>query len=135
MSAHTPGPWFVMEQGFTTKPGPWRAPTVYATDDELRYIAVCACADFANGVNATDNLANARLIAAAPDLLDALEVLLIDRVLCAESATHGGPIMDAHNAIVKATGREPRALALVRGAQRREATPQSPATKGRGEKV
>ena len=68
---HTPGPWHVAESGFSRR-GLWSAPTVYATDDELRYVAVCACADELNFHRATDNLANARLIAAAPDLLDAL---------------------------------------------------------------
>jgi hypothetical protein len=75
MNKHTQGPWVVMPKGFA-KSGLWQAPTVYATDDELRYVAVCACADFANGANVTDNLANAHLISAAPDLLEALEAVV-----------------------------------------------------------
>lgn len=39
----TDGPWHTMDDGFA-RSGLWSAPTVYATDDELRYIAVCACA-------------------------------------------------------------------------------------------
>jgi hypothetical protein len=70
---HTPGPWHVANEGFARK-GLWSAPTVYATDDDLRYVAVCACADELNFHSATDNLANAHLIAAAPDMLAALRV-------------------------------------------------------------
>ena len=63
---HTPGPWHIKENGFVTQR---RCPTVYATDDELRYIAFCS--DSLNIVP-TDNLANARLIAASPDLYQSL---------------------------------------------------------------
>jgi len=62
MGKATPGPWFVMPEGFGDRT---RSPTVYATDDELRYVAKCD--DYANIVP-TDNLANATLIAAAPDM-------------------------------------------------------------------
>lgn len=63
---HTPGPWHVMEDGFGKVHS---HPTVYATDDELRYIATCA--DYAT-IEKTNNLANARLIAAAPEMLEIL---------------------------------------------------------------
>jgi hypothetical protein len=105
VSAHTPGPWFVSEKGFS-RSGLWSAPTVYAADDDLRYIAVCACADELNFHSATDNLANARLIAAAPELLAALRECA-DRLsvhiahsedLCAH--------MKAVEAIAKATGED-----------------------------
>jgi hypothetical protein len=78
---HTEEPWMVNEKGFSTK-GLWSAPTVYAADDELRYVAVCACADHMNFHSATDNLANAKRIAAcvnacagiSTDTLEKLEV-------------------------------------------------------------
>jgi hypothetical protein len=55
---HTKEPWRVMEKGFGNKE---HFPTVYATDDELRYI--CTCQDFCN-ITPTDNLANAKRIVA-----------------------------------------------------------------------
>lgn len=63
----TPAPWHVAERGFSRR-GLWSAPTVYFTDNELRYVAVCACADELNFGRPTDNLANARLIALAPEM-------------------------------------------------------------------
>jgi hypothetical protein len=53
-------PWHVIETGFSRRgDGP---PTVYAADDELRYIAVC---DDKWNITLTDNLANAKFIAHA----------------------------------------------------------------------
>jgi hypothetical protein len=69
---HTPGPWLVSLEGFARKG--WAAcPTVYACDSDLRYIAFCN--DDMTVGEPTDNEANARLIAAAPCLLDALQRL------------------------------------------------------------
>lgn len=62
-TGHTPGPWYVMEEGFRKNA---KIPTVYSPGDELRFI--CECRDSLN-IIPTDNLANARLIAAAPRLL------------------------------------------------------------------
>ena len=55
---HTKEPWDVLEQGFGVKNEGY--PTVYATDEELRYIAKCA--DTFNIYEPTDNIANARRI-------------------------------------------------------------------------
>jgi hypothetical protein len=70
----TEGPWHVNPDGFESK---WKYPTVYATDDELRYITDCR--DFLNFDVATPNLANAELIAeyrtAAPELARACQQL------------------------------------------------------------
>jgi hypothetical protein len=71
MKGYTQGPWHVMEDGFEKSGRGY--PSVYATDDELRYIAKCA--DFCN-INSTDNLANACLISAATDLLEACKKAL-----------------------------------------------------------
>ena len=62
----TPGPWHINPKGFGNVSD---HKTVYATDGELRYVAICE--DFAN-MRPTNNGANARLIAAAPELLEAL---------------------------------------------------------------
>lgn len=70
---YTNGPWHAIE-GNPRSRGMLRYPTVYATDNDLRYI--CHCADTFNFHEVTDNLANARLIAAAPCLLEALTRLL-----------------------------------------------------------
>jgi hypothetical protein len=75
MTTFTLGPWHVMENGFSRK-GLWSAPTVYAADDELRYIAICACADDMNVFSATDNIANAHLISSAPDMYGALKAII-----------------------------------------------------------
>jgi hypothetical protein len=67
---HTPGPWLVSLDGFARKG--WAAcPTVYACDSDLRYIAFCN--DDMTVGEPTDNEANARLIAAAPELLEAAQ--------------------------------------------------------------
>lgn len=70
MSAWTKGPWLVSERGFGKKD----CITVYAADDELRYIAFCQ--DFLNFETVTDNLANAHLIAQAPAMYEALEKMV-----------------------------------------------------------
>lgn len=93
MSGHTPGPWFV---GGETDHGEFlicsdARPTICAVDPGAREWCTHA---------------NARLIAAAPDLLDALQLILPDAL-----ASHvGGPdtearINAARAAITKATGR------------------------------
>jgi hypothetical protein len=55
----TPGPWHNSADDFSLRR---KYPTVYATGDELRYIATCA--NFVNRIP-TDNSANAAFIAAA----------------------------------------------------------------------
>jgi len=66
MSAHTPGPWFV-PQSFGTQ-------YVEARIDSGRLQEVAACGPTQEP---TQQYANARLIAAAPALLEALEDLLM----------------------------------------------------------
>lgn len=62
MSAHTKGPWrlFVGEQG------------AFVIEDENNIAVLCQRADWPH--RAEESKANGRLIAAAPDLLDALKV-------------------------------------------------------------
>lgn len=72
----TSGPWFLMLDGFSNKP-PANCPTVYATDEELRYIACFR--DVSISGAATPNVANATFTAHARDdipyLLDRVAVL------------------------------------------------------------
>jgi len=72
----TPGPWFLSENGFSRKRN---CPTVYAIDEELRYIAFCD--DRFNFTEETPNLFNAHLIANAPEWLRFLlnELELVNR--------------------------------------------------------
>jgi len=85
---HTPGPWQI---------GNFDPNTVFDCDGEKR-----GCSPIATMQGtAAERKANARLIAAAPDLLDALVKML-------DVWEHGGttpyPIAEARAAIKKATG-------------------------------
>jgi len=63
-SAHTPGPWYVYEDA---------RPIVMATKSDNKYdISELCCDDLTTGEIA----ANARLIAAAPDLLEQAKALI-----------------------------------------------------------
>jgi hypothetical protein len=85
-SAHTPGPWHVHENGY----GVFFADS--QTNGSVAKIADKECA-----------LANARLIAAAPELLETLESI----VACAEaSASTASWIPTAKAAIRKARGEQ-----------------------------
>jgi hypothetical protein len=67
---HTPGPWniFRREQG--------RGYAVYATDDELRYVAICQDLPAHDDHQPTNDKANAQLIAASPRMLAFIETFL-----------------------------------------------------------
>ena len=62
MSKHTPGPWENAKPVY-----PWQGPIVVVDDD----VPICYVDD--NTHDDATALANARLIAAAPDMLEALE--------------------------------------------------------------
>ena len=91
MTKHTEGPWYVGS-------GTYECRNIYSvasvTDDEgFTYQPIVATAED-DGIDCWD--ANARLIAAAPDLLDALEYLV---------SLGGGDCLDmARAAIAKARG-------------------------------
>ena len=96
MSKYTPGPWFVDRHG---------APTVYAESlnggGMLQEVAACGSTEVW-----THQEANARLIAAAPELLEALQSIV--RSLSDQDdeglIEHAEPMIAARAAIAKALG-------------------------------
>ena len=82
----TSGEWIASPEEFTTE---WRV-------DAGRW-GISICADFPGDGNVE---ANARLIAAAPDLLQALQLLLI----VVDAPDDDPDIVRAKNAVAKATG-------------------------------
>jgi hypothetical protein len=94
MSKHTPGPWLF-------EPAPHGAFDICKDPNSLgRYMVIATRGP--HDVRAAEMHANARLIAAAPDLLEALQGLLVavQRSVCEGS----GPAQEAaHAAIAKAT--------------------------------
>ena len=93
MTDHTPGPWHVIEARGSH--------SIDSVDVRVAKVA-------RNGVDDVEGEANARLIAAAPDLLEALYLLVVD-VRVAEVDKDGGMrfserIRHAEAAIAKATG-------------------------------
>lgn len=96
----TPGPWYVMKGGFGERPD---HSTVYATGDELNFIATCA--DFAT-IKPVNNLANARLIATAPEMLEALIDMVKAQERYCEFHNSNKNILNQRIAIIeKATGK------------------------------
>jgi hypothetical protein len=95
MSAHTPGPWFVVED---ENCGRWIFPNKdgrgFAQDGS--YLAICA--EVIGG-------ANARLIAAAPDLLAALKAAIEDAGWAYASFCRCEVCEQVRAAIAKAEGR------------------------------
>jgi hypothetical protein len=99
VSGHTPGPWHVGGiGGATAKAGKTDARRVWAADAA----AVCDISTrrLLGAKSAPEEDANARLIAAAPELLEALEIAL--RYVRSEGS--GQEIEQCIDAIAKATG-------------------------------
>ena len=96
---HTPGPWYV---GSGTHEGRNIYSVASVTDDEgFTYQPIVASAED-DGIKCWD--ANARLIAAAPDLLAALDALLLRYVMAI--GNEGIECHQARAAIRKATGEQ-----------------------------
>lgn len=102
---HTPGPWT-----FDTKRSPARLVAgnsaalamVYLTDPETKK-------------RSAEHLANARLIAAAPELLEALEALYVQEDWEGEDIDPASPIGKARAAIASARGEPAESTASARG--------------------
>ena len=103
MNAHTPGPWFIDEE---TRPS--EICTVHQTDNEQRWVYVRGALGYWSADGA-ENMANARMIAAAPDLLEALQKL-VEACTDSNDACYGTLSTSfvanlAESAIAKATGK------------------------------
>jgi hypothetical protein len=99
MRQHTPGPWFQFDEGGTTY-----ASVVWGPEGP-GYGAVAYCSPYSSPTD--KDIANARLIAAAPDLLDALNGLLdgLDENRCGLTEGQWSKlILAAWDAIAKAKG-------------------------------
>ncbi len=92
---HTPGPWGHFPNGIGTQD---TAPKIVHLGDELEIVALVP--RDGNLMYEQDHVANAHLIAAAPDLLAALELAVRHGVIQAD--TYTGSV--AHRAIAKARG-------------------------------
>lgn len=85
-TTHTPGPWYQLSSG------------IYKDVGDHRYlIAECGCWD-------TETLSNARLIAAAPDLLTVLQELQESAAYWSEYDVPLGIADRINAAVAKATG-------------------------------
>lgn len=116
--AHTPGPWFVLnDTDVFTDLGAANALGIHADDSDGWHIADCSMgATLVGGecveMDYAERQANARLIAAAPDLLVALEQLVSDYERGIHVEFGGSPWLKekleeldyARAAIAKATG-------------------------------
>lgn len=89
-SEYTPGPWVAQEDGYAVRSEEWLIGTPDGRPDE---VAVCSKRD-------------AALIAAAPDLLEALIAITnqLERIGDTREHKDGAFIRDARAAIAKATG-------------------------------
>jgi hypothetical protein len=69
MSNYTPGPWIINTAGSATKCEPFKTTEIYVYAPETQD-DTAICADIIDPVTQEPSEANARLISAAPDLLD-----------------------------------------------------------------
>ena len=102
MSHHTPGPWEVLEgkPGFGVNRAHLRVIVRQPDSFVPLYVADCI-----REGSLDETRANARLIAAAPELLAALRNLLADATaLGIDDSPFSGVAIEARNAIAKATG-------------------------------
>ena len=94
MSKHTPGPWRIERQNPSPTTGEWMVSG--AKPGYLAEVRDCGSGD---------EQANARLIAAAPDLLEALTALVgLARMRAAPLGDYVSALAVADAAIAKATG-------------------------------
>lgn len=101
MAEFTPGPW-IQGQKDSFK----RHLSVFAHSEKIgRASRLIDCAPgFSHDFTEEEKTANARLVAAAPDLLQALEMLVKSYELFVHDAHEEIEVINAHNIIKKATG-------------------------------
>lgn len=101
MTKHTPGPWWVGHHAITGVFAERKAGTI-----SIREAVVASCGGFSTntdqGEHCAENEANARLIAAAPDLLEAAKMYVGSR----GSAQGRVALSLLRAAIAKATGED-----------------------------
>lgn len=97
----TPGPWVVAEDDASNRPARGTRVVVRATDDTEFVLADCGAANNERG------RANARLIAAAPDLYEALRAMVLNGEAHADCSRSlpSLPLARARAALAKAEGR------------------------------
>ena len=98
--AHTPGPWKWSDQYETGDDRP-----TFSLIGEGGY-GILSCDGVENSPQCLHDEANARLIAASPDLLDAL-TKLVNGASSGNSPTSAALLKNARAAIAKATGATP----------------------------
>lgn len=96
MNKHTPGPWTAIATGWATNPH-----AVWVKKKGVHSVAVANLPDRAT-ISEAEREANARLISAAPDLLDALQTM--PQGLSSTDEEWWAWIDKARTAIDKATG-------------------------------
>ena len=105
MSHHTPGPWLAQQRT-------WQRGNVSVFAPKFGRAPYGACVAFipcSEGVGGADGaLANAHLIAAAPDLLEALQAIVKSLADQDDEGLieHAQQMIDARAAIAKATGEQ-----------------------------
>ena len=89
MTKHTPGPWHINTAGSASRGEPFKITEIYVyapdTQDDT-----AICADVIDPVTQEPSEANARLIAAAPDLLEALQAAVECGMVPISSVSEGG---------------------------------------------
>ena len=103
MSAHTPGPWVTNTAGSAKRGEEFKITEIYVyapgTQDDT-----AICADVIDPVTQEPSMSNARLIAAAPDLLEACQRLIGSLGVMVTDADSCDDIIYSRAAIAKATG-------------------------------
>lgn len=105
MTTHTPGPWIMQSKQKSARSRKWyeHGETITVLGCETGYFGIATVGGPSNPDMQDTMRANARLIAAAPELLEALEALLKE-----VSTYHKYPTMKmAKAAIAKAKGATP----------------------------
>ncbi len=102
MSKHTPGPWSTSPVGIGDDLS-WPIRRVRHDQRGNRITSWIADAHGTQGMDEAERAANARLIAAAPDLLKILEAILDE---FAEGSVKVGTLTDARVLVAKAKGHD-----------------------------